>query len=283
MKLREHRDARDFLSAASPLLLADEARHNLAFGICTTLIESPDTYPSFHLWTVSDTHVVGAALMTPPFNLWLARPRRGDVLPLLARELARRGVRLPGVTAARPEVDEFASAWEALRPVRRRLRRGQGIYAVDEPRVPDGVCGHARAATSADRELLIEWLAAFADEALPDDAVRHDEAEIIDRRLTGRAGGLAIWDDGGAVSFAGFGGATPNGIRIGPVYTPPQHRARGYASALVAHLSGDLISSGRRYCFLYTNLANPTSNRIYRNIGYELVCESADYAFDAAP
>jgi uncharacterized protein len=94
---------------------------------------------------------------------------------------------------------------------------------------------------------------------------------------------LMLWDDGEAVSVAGFGGETPNGIRIGPVYTPPELRGRGYATALVAELSAQLLAEGRRFCFLYTDLANPTSNAIYERIGYVRVCESAEIAFEAAP
>ena len=66
------------------------------------------------------------------------------------------------------------------------------------------------------------------------------------------------------------------------MYTPPELRRRGYASALVARLTQHLLDGGRDFCFLYTDLANPTANRIYRNIGYEFVAESADYAFDEA-
>jgi predicted GNAT family acetyltransferase len=89
-----------------------------------------------------------------------------------------------------------------------------------------------------------------------------------------------MWEDGAdVVSMCGFGGLTPRGIRIGPVYTPPELRRRGYASALTAHVTQQQLDGGRDYCFLYTDLANPTSNRIYLNLGYELVCESADYAF----
>lgn len=83
------------------------------------------------------------------------------------------------------------------------------------------------------------------------------------------------------MSFAGFGGETPNGVRIGPVYTPPAERGRGYASALVASISRDRLDEGKRFCFLFTDLANPTSNRIYERIGYERVCESAQIAFKA--
>jgi hypothetical protein len=82
-----------------------------------------------------------------------------------------------------------------------------------------------------------------------------------------------IWDDGQAVSMAGFGGRTPNGIRIGPVYTPPELRGRGYASALTAALTQRLLDEGRQFCFLFTDLANPTSNSIYQRIGYRPVSD----------
>ena len=64
------------------------------------------------------------------------------------------------------------------------------------------------------------------------------------------------------------------------MYTPPELRGRGYASAVTAELSAELLAEGRSYCFLYTDLANPTSNRIYQTIGYEFVCDSAEYAFE---
>jgi predicted GNAT family acetyltransferase len=104
---------------------------------------------------------------------------------------------------------------------------------------------------------------------------------LVDRRIASDTAGFAFWEVGTeTVSFSGFGGATPHGIRIGPVYTPPELRRRGYAGALVAQLTQHLLDSGREHCFLYTDLANPTSNHVYTEVGYELVCESVDYAFD---
>ena len=135
-----------------------------------------------------------------------------------------------------------------------------------------------RTATSADRPLLLEWFLAFGIEALP----HPDEERLtreVDHRLSAADAGVVLWEHDGAVSLAGFGGPTPNGIRIGPVYTPPELRGRGYASALVAELSSSLLAGGRRFCFLYTDLANPTSNKIYERIGYVRVCESAEIEF----
>jgi predicted GNAT family acetyltransferase len=113
-----------------------------------------------------------------------------------------------------------------------------------------------------------------------------DRAEAtLEHRLSSPSAGILLWEDGGVpVSLAGWGGPTPNGIRVGPVYTPPELRGRGYATALSADLSqrlldGRLFEGGRRFCFLYTDLANPTSNAIYERVGYRRVAESAEIVF----
>jgi predicted GNAT family acetyltransferase len=281
VELQTHADVDAFLRAASPLLLRDEARHNLIFGICTTLVQAPTAYPGFRLWTVEvGGEGVWAALMTPPFNLVVAQPADPGAVRFAAEALVEQGVELPGVTGAVPEAHLFAEHWQSLTGAGRRLRMSQGIYAARAAQPPEGVAGEMRFASADDRQLLVDWTLAFESEALPKDAPRHDVEEIVDRRLAGKRGGIALWDDDAqAVSLSGFGGDTPHGIRIGPVYTPPQFRRRGYASALVGQLSRHLLDGGREYCFLYTDLANPTSNRVYMNVGYEFVCESADYVF----
>jgi predicted GNAT family acetyltransferase len=282
MELRAHTSADSFLHAAGELLLRDEARHNLIFGICATLREAPEAHPEFHLWSVErGGTAVAAALMTPPFNLVVAQPADDAALQFAARALAAERVSPPGLTGTRPEVEVFKDAWESSTGARSRLRMAQGVYAVREARPPDGVSGEMRFAEASDRQLLVDWTLAFGAEAIPEDAPHQNAEEFIDRRLASDTGGYALWDDGGeTVSMSGHGGRTPHGIRIGPVYTPPELRRRGYASALVGQQSRYLLEGGLDYCFLYTDLANPTSNRVYMNVGYELVCESADYAFE---
>jgi predicted GNAT family acetyltransferase len=281
MRLETHGDATAFLAVAAPVLDADEPRHNLIYGICSTLIDSPGAYPTAYLWTIHAGEVVGAALMTPPFYLVVARPTERDALPFAARALHERAVALPGVTGAVPESDEFAQAWKALVAVSVRRRMSQGIYAACSVRLPNEVPGEPRSARRDDRDLLIEWLRAFQLEALPTDSPHGDLGDIVDRRLASSTAGFELWENGSKpVSLCGYGGRTPHGIRIGPVYTPPELRGRGYASALVAQVTKQLLDGGRDYCFLYTDLANPTSNRIYTKLGYELVCQSAEFAFD---
>lgn len=89
-----------------------------------------------------------------------------------------------------------------------------------------------------------------------------------------------LWEDAGAtVSLAGFGNPTPNGTRVGPVYTHRRCEAGGYASALVGQMTAMLLNRGLRFCFLFTDLANPTSNNIYQRVGYEPVSDVDEYAF----
>jgi len=281
MRLVEHADASAFLEAAAPILGADEARHNLMYGICSTIVAAPDAYREAYLWTVEDDDaVLAAALMTPPFNIVVAQPIRDDAVRFLARTLRDRDVALPGVTAALPEADVFAEAWGG----QRRLRMRQGVYAARTVRVPDGVSGAARPAAAGDRDVLVAWMHAFHDEALTDDAPQLEFDRLVDRRLNSSTGGFVVWEDGGELaSLCGFGGRTPHGIRIGPVYTPPELRGRGYGSAVTAHVTKEQLDGGCDYCFLYTDLANPTSNKIYVDIGYERVCDSAEYAFGSDP
>jgi uncharacterized protein len=275
-------DAEAFLEEAGPLLLADEARHNLILGIAGTLRDSPDLYPTRHLWLVRDGgDVVAAALQTPPYNLILAQPSSPDALAALADAVA--GEELPGVVGAEPEVHQFAAAWSAQCGAPTRTSMRQGVYALERVAELPRVRGSARVATADDHDLLLRWWIAFGDEVLHEGGPGRANAEQnVRHRLDAPTGGFLLWEDGGeTVSLAGFGGPTPNGIRVGPVYTPPELRGRGYATALTAELSlrlldGRLFEGGRRFCFLYTDLANPTSNAIYERIGYGKIAESAE-------
>ena len=105
---------------------------------------------------------------------------------------------------------------------------------------------------------------------------------MTDRWIARRGRSLQLWEDGEVVSLTGVGSLTPNGVRIGPVYTPPEARNRGYASALVATASQEQLEAGRRFCFLFTDLANPTSNHIYQTIGYEPVRDVDMWRHDRA-
>jgi predicted GNAT family acetyltransferase len=271
-------DPDEFLDRAARLLLADEARHNLILGLAGTLRDQPGLYPEHELWVVEhDGEVVCAALRTPPLRLVLAQPTVTGAVEALALALAE----LPGVVGAVPEAMEFARAWKD-RTGAILDARTQVIYRLERVVTPRPTPGASRAAEEHERDLLLDWLFAFAVEALGEeepDRTRHQR--IVDQRLGSFSEtGFVFWEDGGRpVSLAGFSGSTPNGARIGPVYTPPELRGRGYASALVADVSQARLDAGKRSCFLYTDRMNPTSNKIYVDIGYERVCDSIEIDF----
>ena len=152
------------------------------------------------------------------------------------------------------------------------------IYRLSKVIPPRPTPGVMRRAAEQDRALLAAWITAFDREALPDDGPPRDADRMVDRWLHERDRTAWLWEvDGRAVSLAGSGSPTPSGIRIGPVYTPPEDRRRGYASALVAAASQELLDRGRSFCFLFTDLANPTSNHVYQAIGYEPVTDVDQY------
>jgi len=273
------RDPAEFLERAEPLLLSDEARHNLIFGVAGTLRDHPGHYPEHRLWLVlDDDTVLAAAVRTPPHHLIVACLQYdAAALAALAGAIDEE---LPGVVGAIPEVEQFAAAWESTRGVNSEVRVAQGIYALSELIPPRAPPGRPRPATAGDRSLLAAWLSDFVREALGEDEPNEAQHErLIEARLGRSDAGFVLWEDGESVSLAGFGGTTPNGTRIGPVYTPPEYRGHGYGSAVTAAVSAERLAEGRRFCFLYTDLANPTSNRIYMRLGYRRVCDSLDFRF----
>jgi uncharacterized protein len=283
MLVRRFDDPSTFREAATPFLVRDEARHNLILGLMSNLIQTPPVYELFDLWLVSDGEdVAGAALRTPPFNLVLAEPVNAAALDALVDRLLDEGQELPGVVAAVPELDAFVSAWTASNEVDATIVLRQGIYELRDVLPLPAARGAARPATIDDRNLVLRWMEEFADEALPEKPESDRQTSLVEGRLQAtESRGIWLWEDGGSiVSMSGYGGETPNGIRIGPVYTPPERRGRGYATTLVADQSRWLLERGRSFCFLYTDLDNPTSNALYRRIGYRMVAESAEVRFD---
>ena len=280
MEVRQRLDAAAFVEETAGLLLRAPARHNLMLGLCDLLLRRPEVYPTFFLWTVlDDGKVAGAALQTPPHSLVVAQPRDAGAVETLAEHLHRNGVRPPGVVGAVPEAQVFADAWTTRAGGRAHASTRQGIYELREVRGRGDAPGAARLATRADLELLARWHEEFVAEAVPDQI---GDPGMRRRRMEGAIddGGYWLWEDAGRpVSMTGASPAPPDGSRIGPVYTPREERSRGYATALVAHVSDEELRVGRKACYLHTDLANPTSNEIYIRVGYDRVCEAVDLRF----
>jgi predicted GNAT family acetyltransferase len=284
MELRRFAEPAAFYERAAPYLMTDEGAHILPIGLVTTYIRQPSSTPAaLYAVAVEDAgEVVAAAVMTPPLNLILSRVAAPGVFEVLADDLLARGPLPPGVNAPAPASRQFAEYW--CRRTGQTFERAMAmrIYRLDRVNPVAGVPGELRRATRAERELLIAWSIAFNAEA---ESVIDAErvARWTDDRLDSATSGLHLWwHNGRPVSMVGYAGPTPSGIRIAPVFTPPEHRRRGYATAATAALSQQLLDGGHRACFLFTDLANPTSNHIYQTIGYRPVCDVDEYRFSDA-
>jgi len=281
IEVRRPSDVGTFLEEAGSFLAEREAEHNLLFGICSQLVRDPRAYGEAPYLAVSRDggRIVGTAIRTAPYNLVLSETDDLAAIEPLVRDVRSSVGTLPGVLGPTKAASAFVKTW-CERGGNATLAMSSRIYSAARATPPSGVAGAMRPSVDTDHELLIDWSDAFASEALPEDATFEPSEVMIERRRNDPDGGWRLWeDDGRVVSLAGFGSRTPNGIRIGPVYTPPDFRGKGYASALVGWMTAELLDGRHRFCFLFTDLANPTSNSIYQRVGYEAVTDVDQYAF----
>jgi uncharacterized protein len=272
VRVSRHGDADAFMRRARSWLTNTEAEHSLILGI--TLHPGPTEEPAYFATVEQDAAVVGCAVRTPPRNLVLTRTPPSSVASLVF-DVAACFTELPGVIGPPAAAREFARQWCDLHGCTAHDAMQQRIYRLERVLPPTReVAGELRIATARDHPLVASWVTCFAADANTRiaDVNAHVEARIAAREM-------ALWHDGQPRSLAGYSGRSPAGVRIGYVYTPPEWRGRGYASACTAALSRHALYNGAQFCCLYTDLANPTSNAIYQRIGYEPVCDSVDIHF----
>jgi uncharacterized protein len=268
-----------FAGQVMTFLIEREAEHCLLIGITAQAIENPARWdaPLTFATVECDGVPVAVAIRTPPFQPVISRVDDHDAIPLLVELFVQQ--KIDSVLVPVDVGALFATQWSRRTGQSAELARPQRIYKVEHVRPVRGVPGSLRTASQSDLNLLVRWNEAFVTEAFGEEMVPGQAQRTVETRLTSEQSGFALWEDGKPVCMVGYSGPTPDGIRIGPVYTPPEHRRRGYASAATATLSQRLIDEGRRFCVLFTDLDNPTSNHIYQEIGYEPVADVGLYRF----
>lgn len=280
--LKSYVTATQFLEKMQRKLEQQEVLYGLMLGIALRLQAYPERIerPPY-LATVTDT--VGAdtaALMTPPYGLLLYsdQAQAEAALHLLARHLHDNGWTMPTVNGMTPLSTAFAQTWSQVHRVSYAIEREERIFELRKVQPLSYSTGTIRLATLADLDLVTQWIVAFNQEALgeqeTDSAATRRQVQV---RIEGQT--LYLWEDGQPVALAGITRPTQHGMAIGPVYTPPEWRGRGYATSLVAQVSQRLLEGGRQFCTLFTDLANPTSNSIYQKIGYRPVGDYTVYRF----
>ncbi|MEU8435748.1 GNAT family N-acetyltransferase [Streptomyces sp. NPDC029216] len=260
-------DLAAYLTAARPTVAAHPVVNTTLLTVIDALERRGphaygDTGPLFGWWTGPDGTVDGALLHTPPFPLLLgvlpAEAVRALGGALRAEPLL---TRVEGLNARAADAAAVAAAWGTPTRVAQELR----LYRLGTLAAPDPAPrGRARRATEADLPLLARWTAEFNREC--DLPATPSEASLRDRVSYG---GFLVWEhDARPVSLAGFSRPVCAASRIGPVYTPPAERGRGYAAGVTHATVEAAHAAGATEVLLFTDLANPTSNGVYRRLGF---------------
>jgi predicted GNAT family acetyltransferase len=275
-------DVTQYLAAAGDLLRSRAVENTIVLTASESLRARGadafgDTPPLFGHWADAAGDVTAAFMHTPPFGVVLTA-MTDEVATELANELAGRDRIIVGVNGYDDTCQVFARAWQDRTGQAYRIQRHSRLHWLNRLRPPDPAPpGRARVATGADRDLLVVWMEAFHDEADPGPA--REMARAVDDRLG--YGGLTLWGaDGVPVSMAGRNRAVAGQVRIGPVYTPPELRGRGFGGAVTAAVSQAALDSGVADVILFTDLANPTSNALYKRLGFEPVSDRLELAFE---
>jgi predicted GNAT family acetyltransferase len=273
-----HATAGQFLKRAGSWLETSETENNMILGIASGLQKHPEACKSEpHFLTIEDNGaVVGSAVMAPPHHLVITRSSE-NAIETTTHWLLKEQVSLPGVLGPEAEAQCFANYWGGTTGKFPYLGFALRLHSCSSVMHPPHNGGQLRAASIADTALLIQWCREFiVATGVPESA--DDCDELVPKRIADKT--LYVWEDEQVVSMAGLGGDTAHGIRLGSVYTPPNFRGRGYATSCVAALTQRMLDTGKSFCCLYTDLANPTSNNIYQKIGYHPVCDWHDWFFE---
>ncbi len=294
MNVRQTSNVQTFAKQALPFLRQREAENNLLLALINQLLEAPPGSVTPRLITIKmDSDVVGIALKAGDSPLLLSRMVKPTALGALAHHLKRQwhspqlrlSHALPKFAGPKGTVAALAEALRIQTRLRYGITNAMRIHQLSQVQPLPAVAGQLRAAEEGDRPLLQAWCEAFERESFGE--LRDDPIRWADRRLAQKD--IYLWEAPSndatttlPVSMVGGSSFDDHGGGIGPVYTPPNQRRQGYGSAAVATLSQQLLDQGCSICYLFTELSNPTSNHIYKTIGYQPVCDWDEYELPAS-
>jgi len=280
MKVEFFSNPVDFLKVVKPVLVRAETRNSLVYGLAQTLAKDSTSYKDFELWVIRNEggELLAAALMTPPYPLVIwSDPLNDQAIGELAARLIEAGVKVPAVNGPESEAESFARFWTLK--TGQKLRDGMRMRAYELVEViePPQPAGEMRQAKGTDAEVILTLLTAMQKEAMANDASRLT-LEKVGRAI--ESGVVYVWEvDHRAVTVAMKSRGTETSQSISGVYTLPEERGKGYASAIVAGLAQMILDDGKRMATLFTDLSNPTSNSIYQKVGFKTVCDYQQYDF----
>ena len=232
----------------------------------------------------ADDEVAGVAVQGGTFLMVLSADMRDEAADAILLYIFDRNILVPGVMGPTVIVEHLARRWERLSSGSLKPGMAQRILQTSSVIAPTGIEGSARHFTTDDRDLLHEWFTWFALDA---EGARGEQAQraaaaMIKRILESGDGMFWLDGNGQPVSLACYKGRTPNGVRVGPVFTPKKYRRHGYGAAVTAAVTRHVLDQGLQFACLYTDAGNSTANHIYESLGYRFVADSMQYRFNWA-
>jgi predicted GNAT family acetyltransferase len=270
-------DRDECLRRVEPFLMQHEAENCFFLGF----VPRPESAAKMIYVAAEDARgaIVAVAFKSPGWHVMMT-DAPDEAVDALVDHLLEKHVKLEGVQSRSHPARRFAARFSAATGMSDRRRAGHGVHKLTRVIAPAGTKGRLRPVREDEAMLLADWTTAFCRDCGMTPRAPAEELARARERIAREES--FFWEvDGPPVSTATVHARTPNGIRISLVYTPRDLRGKGYASAGVAALSQRMLDAGRKFCFLYTDLDNPTSNKIYRAIGYEKVCEDEQIFFDS--
>lgn len=285
MHVQRYYDVREFLQSVETFLERSEAVNNLPLGILfrfekESKLTKQKAEPFFAL-VEHKQDIIFVMLMTPPHNMIVYG--EGNNLDVAIDQsilfLRKEEILVPGVIGPCVIAKKFAFLWAKAADCTPIIKMEQMIYRLDEVNEIELSSGRLIPATQKDIDLVANWIFEFSKVTLETVSLAEAQKKA---EFAVKESCVFLWEDEIPVSMVWKARPTKNGIVVSAVYTPPQFRNRGYATSCVASLSKLLLSGGYRFCSLYTDLSNPTSNSVYRKIGYRPIEPSIVYSFQAS-
>lgn len=284
MDVHRHQDPRAFQALAEPFYATDTLRHTVALTVMARFfgMERPQQ-PIMATLHDDDGELIGVALRTPPWPVITSGlPTDPALLDVFLTRWLEFDPELPGVSGPRENSTALAEVWTRRTGGTTKVTLATRLFRLGELTSPTAG-GQARAATRDDFDLLVKWREDFEVEAI---GFSRDPAEgpAAIGRMFDNGDSIVLWEDrGDPVSWAAASAPIAGMSRVGPVYTPPEHRTRGYGAAVTAAASQRAWDAGAEDVILFADIANPTSNSIYQKIGYRPLYDSSELEFVRLP
>jgi GNAT superfamily N-acetyltransferase len=290
MELRFYDDPTEFLDVAGVHFAEQLVLSTVMAGVAARIRDQvasgvpwPDGVPCWFAAFVDGESVVATAMRTAPFGEYPAylMPMTDDAAVLLARTLLDRDEPVLGANGALPAVQVFCEEMAAATEKRATVGQHTRLFELGQLKEPRETPGRLRPARLEEQGLVTSWYDAFmadADEQAgrPPGSSPHEAPTPDEMRRRIETGQIFVWEVDGVPLHVTAATQPAFGVsRIGPVYTPGEHRGHGYASRAVYEVSRLLVERGVRAC-LFTDQANPTSNKIYEALGYERLVDMAN-------